>query len=206
MKKEQTSMKGRFQFKVLPYGNLYYPERLGELRELLAGQPERVDIELMGKGEINGDAALAFRSVLRERWPGTHVAMHARSSLMNGSVLVWLQGDERTIREDAWIFFRGADGTEETPWSEAAAKFPGATGWPDQDEIDHPRVLELINEYLPVKEFAGRLIRPAELRQFGLLENDAMERFLACAFAEEELKTEESDQQQLRSPTDTPQN
>ena len=44
------------------------------------------------------------------------------------------------------------------------------------------RELEVINEFLPVKELADRLIGASVLRQFGLVENERVETFLATAF------------------------
>ena len=42
-------------------------------------------------------------------------------------------------------------------------------------------MLQLINEYLPVKELAGQVINLPVLRQFGLVENENLDRFLATA-------------------------
>ncbi len=53
----------------------------------------------------------------------------------------------------------------------------------DADEGDYARVLQIINEYLPVKEMAGRLIGVPVLRQFGLIENEKMDSFLAAVFS-----------------------
>jgi len=41
--------------------------------------------------------------------------------------------------------------------------------WFDPEEGDYARVLEIINEFLPVKEMAGRLIGVSVLRQFDSL-------------------------------------
>jgi ADP-ribosylglycohydrolase len=43
-------------------------------------------------------------------------------------------------------------------------------------------VLQCINEFLPVKELAGGLIEMPVLRQFGLVENEKVDHFLATAF------------------------
>ena len=53
----------------------------------------------------------------------------------------------------------------------------------DPDEGDYARVLEIINEFLPVKEMAGRLIGVPVLRQFGLIENEKVDNFLATVFS-----------------------
>ena len=43
-------------------------------------------------------------------------------------------------------------------------------------------MLQAINEFLPVKELAGRMIHLPVLRQFGLVENEQVDGFLATAF------------------------
>ena len=55
--------------------------------------------------------------------------------------------------------------------------------WFDPEEGDYARVLQIINEFLPVKEMAGRLICVPVLRQFGLIENEKVDSFLAAAFS-----------------------
>jgi len=44
-------------------------------------------------------------------------------------------------------------------------------------------VLQIINEFLPVREMAGRLIGVPVLRQFGLIENEKVDSFLASVFS-----------------------
>ena len=53
----------------------------------------------------------------------------------------------------------------------------------DPDEGDYARVLDLINEFLPVKEMAGRLIGTPVLRQFALIENEKLDNLLAAALS-----------------------
>jgi len=48
----------------------------------------------------------------------------------------------------------------------------------EPEEGDYARVLQLINEFLPVKELAGRLIEVPLLRQLGLVENEQLDCFL----------------------------
>lgn len=44
-------------------------------------------------------------------------------------------------------------------------------------------MLERINEFLPVREMAGRFIGLPVLRQFGLIENEKVDRFLTAVFS-----------------------
>jgi hypothetical protein len=180
-----------FQLKLLGYGNCYYIERIARLEAALARKPRVLQIDLIGVGEIPADSALLIRSVLMSRSPKTRVITRARSSLQNGSVLVWLLGDSRIIRDDAKLFFRRADLPEEDEGEKD--KIPNdnePNPWDSSSEIepeegDYARVLQLINEFLPVKELTGRLIEVPVLRQFGLVENEKVDHFLATAFGKQ---------------------
>jgi len=171
----------RFPLSLLYGGNYYYIERVKALEKAVAKKPRRLQLDLTGGGEIPDDWALLIRSILNWRSPGTQLITNARSSLRNGSVLVWLLGERRLIREDAGIFFRRANlGSDDAvpSWKD----FEKNSSEVDPDEIDHAKVLELINEFLPVNEFIGKPVEMPLLRQFGLVENEKFDQFLASAF------------------------
>src|SRR5262245_7924822 len=106
MKRKSRQGLRRFRVEVWSYGNSYYIERIADLERALARKPGALQIEIVGTGEIPADVALRFRSALMERSPRTRITTHARSSLQGGSVMVWLLGDSRTIRDDARLYFR----------------------------------------------------------------------------------------------------
>lgn len=177
----------RFRVEVRSWGN--YVEQIAELKRLLAKRPRTLQIEIVGSGEISADTALRFRAALMERSSRTRILTNAQSTLQGGTVLLWLLGDIRTIRDDARLYFRrttlseddevrvnGAGESEEPAYRDSYSLF-------DPDEGDYARVLQIINEYLPVKEMAGRLIGVPVLRQFGLIENDTMDSYLATVFS-----------------------
>ncbi len=177
----------RFRVEVRSWGN--YVEQIAELKRVLAKKPRTLQIEIVGTGEIPADSALRFRAALMERSLQTRILTNAHSTVQGGSVLLWLLGDTRTIREDARLYFRrttlseddevrvnGAAESKEPAYRDSYSMF-------DPDEGDYARVLQIINEYLPVKEMAGRLISVPVLRQFGLIENDKMDSFLASVFS-----------------------
>ena len=194
MKKRSRQGLRRFQVEVSSYGN--YVERLAELERALAKKPRVLHIELVGTGEIEADAALRFRAVLMERSPKTRIVTHARSSLQGGSVLLWLLGDSRTIRNDARLYFRRTTWSEEDEVQENGGsdepRYRDSYSWFDPEEGDYARVMELINEFLPVKEMAGRLIGVPVLRQFGLIENEKADNFLAAVFSKSPEPAESS--------------
>jgi hypothetical protein len=178
----------QFQLKILSYRSSDYIDQVAGLEELLAGKPRAVQINLVGTGEIPADLALLIRSVLMSRSPKTQVITRARSSLQGGSVLVWLLGDQRLIRDDARLYFRRGDLEEDKEADpnevirEIEPKYRDSYSEVDPEEADYAQVLRRINEFLPVKELAGRMIGVPVLRQFGLVENEQVDQFLAIAF------------------------
>jgi hypothetical protein len=163
-----------------------YTDQICKMEKALARKPETFQIDLVGSAELSPDTALLIRSILQNRSPQTHLITHARSSLQGGSVLVWLLGDTRLIREDARLFFRRpanpGEGDDPETWKEEAPQAPEM----DLEESDYAQVLQHINAYLPVNELAGRPIGLRVLKQFGLVDNERGDRFLASAFARSE--------------------
>lgn len=185
MKKRSRQGLRRFTVEVRSWGN--YVERLAELDRALAKKPRNLRIEIVGTGEIPADVALRFRTVLMKRSPRTRIVTNAHSSLQGSSVLLWLLGDSRTIRDDARFYFRRTTWSEDDEVQENGGPdepvYRDSYSAIDPDEGDYARVLQLINEFLPVKEMAGRLIGAPVLRQFGLIENEKVDDFLATVFS-----------------------
>jgi hypothetical protein len=124
---------------------------------------------------------------LIERSEKTQIITNARSSLQGGSVLVWLLGDRRIIRDDARLYFRRVNLPEDEETApndtwKGEPRYQDSFSELDPEDGDYARVLQLINEFLPVKELAGRLVGVPVLRQFGLVENEQVDCFLATAF------------------------
>jgi len=194
MKRRSRQGLRRFRVEVWSYGN--YVERIAELERALAKKPRVLQIEIVGTGEIPADVALRFRAALMERSPGTRIVTNARSSLQNGSVLLWLLGDSRTIRDDARLYFRRTSLSEEDEVQENGGQdesaYRDSYSWLDPDEGDYARVLQIINEFLPVREMAGRLIGAPVLRQFGLIESENVDRFLVTVFSKSAEAAESS--------------
>jgi hypothetical protein len=195
MKKKSRPTLRRFKVEVRFWGN--YAERVEELKRALAKKPKALQIEIGGTGEMSADIALRFRAVLMKRSPKTRIVTNAHSSLQGGSVLLWLLGDSRTIRDDAKLYFRRTTWSAEDEVKENGTKddepaYRDSYSEVDPDEGDYARVLQLINEFLPVKEMAGRLIGVPVLRQFGLIENEKVDNFLATVFSKNSERAERS--------------
>src|SRR3974390_2931222 len=187
MKTRTRQGRRRFQLKIISYGNSHYIGRITELERVLSRKPQVIQIDMIGVGEIPADSALLIRSVLMSRSPRTRVITNARSSLQGGSVLVWLMGDKRIIRDDARLYFRRVEWSEDDVQMTELRKekeqvYRDSYSEVDPEEADYVRMLQRINEFLPVKELAGRPFGTPVLKQFGLVDSEAWDKFLAIAF------------------------
>lgn len=161
-------------------------EQIDQLEEVLARKPQRIQLDMIGADDLSPDIALLARSVLANRSPKTHLITNARSSLQGGAVLVWLMGDTRLIQDDAKLFFRKShvdNGSDREDWR---GSLDGAET--SLEEIDYAQVLQHINHFLPVNELAGRPVGKDTLRQYGLIDNEKADQFLASVFARVEKK------------------
>lgn len=194
MKKRSRQGLRRFQVEVRSWGN--YVERIAELERALAKKPRVLRIEIVGAGEMPADVTLRFRAALVKRSPRTRIVTNAHSSLQGGSVLLWLLGDSRTIRNEARLYFRRTTWSEEDEVQENGGPeepaYRDSYSAVDPDEGDYARVLQHINEFLPVREMAGRLIGAPVLRQFGLIENEKVDNFLTTVFSKSPQRSERS--------------
>lgn len=166
-----------FRLKLPSYDNSYYVKRALKLEAALAKKPYVLQLELVGDGEIPADTALLIRSILLGRPSGTELVTNARSSLQGGSVLVWLLGDRREIRDDARVFFKRNPLADQNPvevyagMDDGESKYKDSYSSFDPEDADYVKVLKLIDEFLPVRQFAGRIVSVNMLREFGLVEN-----------------------------------
>src|SRR5216684_7897275 len=190
MKSKRTKVAKRHSkllIKLSSWGN--YIDEAYQLESLLAKKPARLQIEFVGSGEIPPDSALLMRSMLLKRSSKTQIVTNARSSLQGATLLIWLLGDKRLIREDARLHFRVAGpfvaGDTSTPWKDRSFFRDD-----DMEEEDYIQVLQAINEFLPVKELAGRPIEVSVLREFGLVDNEGVDGLLATAFGRSKERRE----------------
>jgi hypothetical protein len=122
-----------------------------------------------------------MRSIILKRSARTRIVTNARSSLQGATLLIWLLGDTRLIREDARLLLRPAGPfvSDDAPTAWKDRSFFDAD---DMEEEDYVRVLHAINEFLPVKELAGRPVEASVLKEFGLIDNQRVDGLLATVF------------------------
>jgi hypothetical protein len=177
MKTNQKKNITHFRLKLPSFGYAYYVKRALKLEAALRRKPRVLQIEMIGEGEIPADTALLIRSILMSRPSAMELVTNARSSLRGGSVLVWLLGDRRMIRGDASVFFKRNPLADQNPvevyagFGDAESKYKDSYSSFDPEDADYARVLKLIDEFLPVRHFAGRIVNVNMLLEFGLVDN-----------------------------------
>ncbi len=71
MKTRSTRSLRRLLFKIRFFCD--YAEQIGQLEKALARKPEKLQLDIIGSGELSPDTALLVRSVLLGRSPKTHL-------------------------------------------------------------------------------------------------------------------------------------
>lgn len=128
------------------------------LQSALRRSGKTLHIELFGPGMLIPDTALLLFEILRTRPAGLRLHVHTWSCLCDGSALLWLGADTRSMRSDAWIQ------VPSTPESTYEDDSPATT--------DLHTVLAHMGEWLPVGELKGRRLFQSELKELGLLDDE----------------------------------
>jgi hypothetical protein len=139
------------------------PSRLlATLQSGLEEAKRSLRIELLGPGMMLHDTALMLFHELRSRPSTLRLHIHSHTCLLDGAILVWLAGDTRTIRPDAWIQIGAIDEFFPTP-PESSTDYPSAIAVLEESpaETDLRTIHRHLDEFLPVPEIAGlRLFEP----------------------------------------------
>ena len=140
-------------------------------------------IELLGPGMMLHDTALMLFHELRSRPSSFRLHIHSHTCLLDGAVLLWLAGDTRSIRPDAWIQIGAVDEFFPTP-PESSTEYPTAIAVLEESpaETDLRTIHRHLDEHLPVAEIAGLRLFEPDLRDLHLLSDPGAKDPLAAYF------------------------
>ena len=160
---------------------------LQTLQTAFMNKDKNVTLDLLGPGLILNDTALMLYEEIRNRPSCTKVHIHSRTCLFDGAILLWLAGDTRTIRSDAWIQVSeipDAPIRPKRPKSRRLAEYSNAIPIIDEypAETDLRTVIKYLGEWLPVDEIAGLRLFESELRDLGLLHDAESDKTLTSLF------------------------
>jgi hypothetical protein len=160
------------------------PSRLlATLQSGLAEAKRSLHIELLGPGVMVHDTALMLYHEILSRPSPLRLHIHSHTCLLDGAVLLWLAGNTRSIRPDAWIQVRALNeswGANPTP----SPDYPTAIAVLEESpaETDLRTIHRHLGEYLPVHEITGLRLFPAELSELHLLSDPGTKDPLATYF------------------------
>jgi hypothetical protein len=143
---------------------------LASLRGILSGADSSLQIDLTGPGSLMPDTALMIFHELRARPSSLRVHIHSHTCLFDGSILVWLAGNTRSIRPDAWIQVSSISSFSRQKRA-TNRDYPGAV--PAEEpahETDLRSIMVHMDEYIPVAEIAGLRVFPKDLHDLGILD------------------------------------
>lgn len=160
---------------------------LQTLQTAFMNRDKNVTLDLLGPGLLLNDTALMLYEEIRNRPSCTKVHIHARTCLFDGAILLWLAGDTRTIRCDAWIQVSEIPEDPIRPQRPQKRRLPEySNAIPISDEYpadtDLRTILKYLGEWLPVDEIAGLRLFESELRDLGLIHDAETEKTLRTFF------------------------
>ena len=149
-------------------------------------------IELIGPGILVHDHALMLFEELKKRPHGMHVHVHSHTCLSDGAILLWLAGETRSIRSDAWV--------QLSPLPPVPTLVDGMAGYESAVQVEEEQpavsdlrtIMEHLEEWMPAHEIAGLRLFHADLEELGLIETPATRDQLQSIF-DKEPKTMEND-------------
>ena len=147
----------------LPLSSVSGDDLISSINELdlaLRTPASQYEISLLGPEGVLPEFAMTIYELIRRRPHRGLVTVRSLGSLLNADILVWLAGDRRSIRSNAWVRFE-----EPLPRRLRARRTRSCSADPTYD-----RVYERITERLP-EELAGREIWPGELSEWALIEH-----------------------------------
>jgi hypothetical protein len=171
---------------------------LNTLRAGLAKKSPRIELEIIGPGCIMADTALMLYDELMNRPPGIFLTTNARSCLLNGAVLLWLAGEHRTMRHDAWI---QVDSTvqlaepakrKSKPSNLAPSEPPIRSSDESPSDTDYRIIARYLDMYLPLEDVSDRRVFVPELHDLGLIDDIESELELAQIFSHPKSTTPDS--------------
>lgn len=173
-----------------------------DLLESLQKCPAVMTLRFVGVHQMSPDPALLIYDILSSRSPGILLVTEAWSPLIGPSALVWLAGDVRRIRSTTFMHFRTLQEVlkrrpRRSPWDEAVEPEEETEPKVSLPGTDYGKVLELMSQYLPVDQLAGRVLTPSMLRDYALLEGNPIDKLLVKCMA-----SAEAGQHRIGTPLD----
>lgn len=166
----------------------YHRENITTLDRIVAENPERLIIKLLGPGGLSPEAILAYHDILGTLTDATEIVTVSYTNLIGADLALFLLGNPRDIRPSAWCYVYSSpnwafDGVHDDRASGgvAIADHDGGaeTSFDWRHHFwDHEKCLRLINQHVAVNEIIDRRLDVAELKEHLLIDSGAVDALL----------------------------
>jgi hypothetical protein len=155
-------------------GEEFGSDPFAELYWAIQKRPKKLVIQLASGGKISHEATLACYHLLQTaKQKGLKVKTVAWGSLIEGALLLFLCGDERSIANpSAYFEISSLKRLKEVQWDENDR-------FTHRDYTQQPKFLELykevfrlLNAFIPAEEVSDKRVRLSGLGEYGLLDDD----------------------------------
>lgn len=156
-------------------GSGNHREQFSALDRIVSANPDKLIIKLMGPGGLAPEAVLAYHDMLGTLTYGTEIITISYSNLIGGDLALFLLGDPRDIRPNAWCYVHS---TPSLPFeTERGAEQEHSVTVVNHDEghltpldwrnycWDYGKCLKLINQHVDVSEFLDRRLDASALKE-----------------------------------------
>ena len=151
-------------------------ESAGTLFKTLSGalnaKPKELTVVILG-GKLSADDCLTLWDLMTCRSKATRLVVEAKGSIYDAAILLLLAADEIRVRPGVWLELRGVKDHEDEDDEDGFFRFRSRrkssvseTPW----ETDLKTAYQVVDRYLPVKEFVGRRVGlEMTLQEHGLM-------------------------------------
>jgi hypothetical protein len=163
-------------------------ELFTKIKKAIGKSPKVISLEIVGTGNISQDMALVIWDLVHDaKKTGVRFITKARSSLYDGSLLLLLLGDARTVRSTGFFQIDSLNRLENKDWSEFESRKPSCIDIPAW-VTNYRQVFQIMNQYIPAEELADKRIPLVKLGEYGLLNNIQEEKSFQSLFYPLETK------------------
>lgn len=177
-------------------------QMLDAISAAFASGASELRLELLGPGILLHDHALMLFDELLNRPDDMSLHVHSRTCLADGAILLWLAGDTRSIRCDAWVQLSHMPPLP----SMVQGGYIDAVQIVEEDpgNTDLRRIMDYLEEWLPVHEVAGLRLSKDDLEELGLLEDADTRQHLDALLADGPSPNSEGGVSPTPPSTDSP--
>jgi len=159
-----------------------------KIKKAIGKSPKVISLEIVGTGNISQDMALVIWDLVQDaKKTGIRFITKARSSLYDGSLLLLLLGDARSVRSTGFFQIDSLNRLENNDWSEFESRKPSCIDVPAW-VTNYREVFQIMNQYIPAEELADKRIPLVKLGEYGLLNNIQEEKSFQSLFYAQETK------------------